>query len=313
MELKSLGVEIGSNGPAAHWRSLRRPDFTKPGTYKLSLEGAIRLSGDTDIPFTSGEVRWEVVERGIEPIENVVETAETKLREVVKLPSHQRIYSPKELEGGYIVVDDKAGNRLVRFSDSGEKWSYNRYTVTCSPQGEVLSIHSQSAAKCIAAGTLVSTPKGDVPVESLEPGMSIWGFDLEEKIRVAVKARFVRRHYAEFTVRFGELRVVPEHPIYADRRWRLAGELRGGESVVGPDGKEQRLPTPELLHGTTEVYEIAVDGPNNYFAGGVLVHNKQLVPNPHHDDPWYTLWPRRDSDRKQLWPVPAEGKGFEKQ
>jgi hypothetical protein len=302
LELKDDRLEVLQNGPVARWGTLRKPEFRKPGRYKLWIEGVIRLNEDVDIPFKSGEIGWEIVKSGIVPMAELVKIAESKLRAVLPPSIEKRIQAPLPELGGHTVVDDRAGNRLVRFSHS-VKFGYERYEVVCSPNGDVLTVSSDRVTTCVAVGTMIDTPSGTVPVDSLETGMQLWGFDLAAGKKTPVRVISVRKHQSDSTLQFGALRVSPWHPIFADGKWRIAGGLRGGESVIGSDGKAKRLPAPDLVPGSVVVYDIAVDGPRNYFAGGLLVHNKSRDYSPDLDDPWYSLWPQRRADQKQVWPT----------
>jgi hypothetical protein len=48
---------------------------------------------------------------------------------------------------------------------------------------------------------------------------------------------------------------------------------------------------PQRIEGTVEVFDLTVDAPHNFFAGGFLVHNKDRDYSPSIDDDWYVLWP----------------------
>ena len=39
-------------------------------------------------------------------------------------------------------------------------------------------------------------------------------------------------------------------------------------------------------------FDVAVGGPHNFFAGGLLVHNKSIAWTPEAFVPWYALWNR---------------------
>jgi hypothetical protein len=72
---------------------------------------------------------------------------------------------------------------------------------------------------------------------------------------------------------------------------------------VDADGKSKPLAVPQKVRGALAVYDITVDEPHNYFAGGILVHNKSRDYSPHLDDPWYQLWPQWRREFKQIWPA----------
>jgi hypothetical protein len=61
------------------------------------------------------------------------------------------------------------------------------------------------------------------------------------------------------------------------------------------DARLARVPAGPAreVAGRIEVYDLAVDAPHCFFAGGFLVHNKDRAYSPKLDDPWYDLWPDR--------------------
>jgi hypothetical protein len=127
------------------------------------------MNGDSDIRFQSGEIAWEVADDGVLPAIKVIDAADRKLREIIPLQRQPALRVIASL------VDDKDGNRLVRFYGGDGKWSYHRYEVRCTPLGEVTRIDAEEIPTCIAAGTKVSTPHGAIPVEAVREGMKLWG------------------------------------------------------------------------------------------------------------------------------------------
>ena len=135
---------------------------------------------------------------------------------------------------------------------------------------------------CFAAGTLIATPGGSVAIEELAVGDVVWSYDLGRGVRVP--ARVTRTFEAEDRalqrLRLGdgqELLVTSEHPFYVDGDWVEAGELTAGVELFHQEAGELHAVelvelTPSMIRGT--VYNIEVEGHHNFFAGGVLVHNK---------------------------------------
>lgn len=139
---------------------------------------------------------------------------------------------------------------------------------------------------CFAAGTPISTPSGDVPIDQLNVGDIVLAYD--EATRTVVPRPIVRT-FAHPDQRPGHLRledgrvldVTDNHPIYLPERGKYAD--------AGTVASETRL---LVLNGTTTtsgiadgflpdssvalqtVYNIEVAEHHNYFAGSVLVHNK---------------------------------------
>jgi hypothetical protein len=117
-----------------------------------------------------------------------------------------------------------------------------------------------------------------------------------------VEVVLCRRHHSSRTIEIGSLRATAEHPVRANGKWLPAGTLRGGERLLASTGEKTRAATPRPIDEPIDVYELVVDGPHNYFAGGVLVHNKNRNYWPDTDDAWYQMWPQRRHKHRQVWP-----------
>ena len=129
---------------------------------------------------------------------------------------------------------------------------------------------------CVAAGTLVETEDGEVPIETVAVGDRVWGFDLASgKREIGIVTRTTRSE-SETTLVLGKsLRLTAEHPVYSDGQWRPAGVLKDGDRVVSANGEILILGQPESIEGAIEVFDLTVEGTENFFAGNILVHNKK--------------------------------------
>lgn len=147
---------------------------------------------------------------------------------------------------------------------------------------------------CFAAGTLIATPDGDLPIEAIQIGQRVWSYDHE---RQQLCIGFVSRVFQHVNALIGslrmsagrELRLTQEHPVYASSRdaYVPASELGAADTVLLLSLYEGRSVVSGAVlrsfDGAFEkgtVYNLTVDGLHNYFAGGVLVHNKG------YDGPW---------------------------
>lgn len=140
---------------------------------------------------------------------------------------------------------------------------------------------------CFVAGTAIATPSGPVPTEDLQVGDAVLAFDHQRGAVVAsaVTRTFVHRDrpYGLVETDAGTLGVTPEHPIYAvDRRSYLpARSLDPSMTLLRLGGRPgaRRLASGSVRgrlvarHRGT-VFNISVARYENYFAGGLLVHNK---------------------------------------
>jgi len=87
----------------------------------------------------------------------------------------------------------------------------------------------------------------------------------------------------------GQLKVTMEHPFYVNGEWVPFHELRVGDILRTHDGKKARITSLDYLEveEPVNVYNIEVSFPNDYFAEGILVHNKDVGPEFRpRDTPW---------------------------
>jgi hypothetical protein len=156
-----------------------------------------------------------------------------------------------------------------------------------SPTTEETSTITPPRPSCFARGTPVATPRGPVSIEELQIGDHVLAYDEREHRVVVAPVRSVARHPKRIA---GALRasngetlwVTPEHPIYlpAEDRYVPAGTLETGSRLLALTGAQEttsviglRYRAPEPTRPVT-VYDLTVARFHNYFAGGLLVHNK---------------------------------------
>lgn len=147
-------------------------------------------------------------------------------------------------------------------------------------------IASGGWTSCFVAGTLIDTPFGPRPIETLSPGEEVFSMSSAgrmEKNRVGQFFKHEVNSYLKIKFSSGsELKVTEEHPIYVSNfaDYVEAGKLRVGMLVVqaGKDGElgTQEILSIEKIETPETVYNISVDENHNYFAEGILVHNKQM-------------------------------------
>jgi hypothetical protein len=145
---------------------------------------------------------------------------------------------------------------------------------------------------CFAEGTLLDTPSGAVAIESLAVGDVVYSYDFSRRVRVPARVARVFRHTGHTVRRLTladgrSVRVTESHPFRADGAWRRVEDLAmGSELVVAAE--EGVVPMPlaglsEEEHGVT-VYDLEVSGHHNFFAEGILVHNKSPLPEDRDGD-----------------------------
>ncbi len=92
---------------------------------------------------------------------------------------------------------------------------------------------------CMPAGTMISTPTGDKPIESLKVGDQVVGLDLETDTVEATGQRQVQEIY-ELELEDGTtLRATGEHPILTQRGWVEVQNLEPSDHVMLHDEKDK--------------------------------------------------------------------------
>ncbi len=120
-----------------------------------------------------------------------------------------------------------------------------------------------------------------VPISSIVPGDKVMAFTSEGKtIPTTVKSIVsieVDRHVILTTNR-GVLRVTREHPFFVGKgTFKTLDALHPGDIIYTWNGKglsPQHILSIETVPGRIRVYNLQVDPPHTFFAGGLAVHNK---------------------------------------
>ena len=144
---------------------------------------------------------------------------------------------------------------------------------------------------CFVAGTMVLTPDGLRPIESIAQGDYVLSQDEEtrEAVPQRVLAVLAREASSLLAVTVADpegaratLHVTPEHPFYVPMRgWVGIGELAVGQVVLGRGGTELRIAASDALPEAATVFNFEVEQTHSYFVGelSALVHNAERQEN----------------------------------
>jgi hypothetical protein len=134
-------------------------------------------------------------------------------------------------------------------------------------------------SSCIAEGTAIDTPSGPVRIEELTVGHEVWTLapsGSREPGRILARHEANAPEVLEIELEDGTLlRATSLHPIATSRGWVEAGQLRAGDAAEGREG----VRTIASLHpraGPVRVYDLEVEPNANFYASGILVHNKSV-------------------------------------
>lgn len=152
----------------------------------------------------------------------------------------------------------------------------DRYNSTISKDSfEGLSFGGGAEKGCFAGDTLVLTPKGEVKISELREG-DIVLTHVSENNPTLREARVTKLHKADvqgYLILNGHLKVTPEHKIFVNGNWSVAGNIQFGDTLIDSKGNAISVTSVEWQAGTVPVYNIEVEGAHTYIANGIYVHN----------------------------------------
>jgi hypothetical protein len=131
-----------------------------------------------------------------------------------------------------------------------------------------------------------------LPIEAVRVGDAVLAYDTVtgRPAPGRVLRTFVHPYLAGSTLIHvnDQLVATPEHPFFRNGAWAPAGELGLGDRLlrmeIGARGGPTFLRAPvtsvgrEVIQSETAVYNLEIDELHDYFAAGVLVHNKPVQP-----------------------------------
>jgi YD repeat-containing protein len=140
---------------------------------------------------------------------------------------------------------------------------------------------------CFVAGTLVHTPGGLVPIESIEVGDWVFAkqesFDGGDVHRRQITHTYIHHDKRTITVAFEQaglevdrITATAEHPFHvAGRGWVHTEDLSVGDEILLIDGARATVAQVVEDETTSTVYNFTVDVDHTYFVGnvGLWVHN----------------------------------------
>jgi len=151
------------------------------------------------------------------------------------------------------------------------------------------ALFARGGGGCLAAGTLIATPRGAVPIESLRVGDTVWSVVDGQRIAARVEDVFAVAplEFVELTTADGAvLRATPEHPVQvaagtfvrADRlvvgRVILNAPLSGIATERRVKDNAPYLAAVRRVPADRAAYNLLVAPGGVFFANGLLVHNK---------------------------------------
>lgn len=295
LTLTNTGVQE-AQGFDGTWPASNLPDLSLPGTYSIKVSGALRFESGDPLLFESAAVEVRVDKAGVGSFASMKKRAREEREK--KSPGAKWITrGQRGTDSGFVadvVLEDELGNRLLRAAEAPPGFGYPLHTTTFTAAGDFVSHEVINISTCVAEGTLVETARGSVPIEELFVGEKVVGFDLQTQTKVLVTLRSIEEASSDRFIVLGDLWVTPEHPVFVDGEWKAAGDILEGEKLWASFAGFQEA-SPITQQGITKrVFDLDVEETHNFFAGGVLVHNKDRDYWSWLDDSWYFMWsPKR--------------------
>jgi len=142
-----------------------------------------------------------------------------------------------------------------------------------------LAVHNKGGG-CFPAGTLIRTPQGPVPIETLSLGNLLLAVDAKRRtVRTEADELFLTRsRVLRIETDRGVLRTTTEHPLKkVEGPFATAGELKPGDGILSWVNNAL-LPAKVLSTSLEEqeqpVYNLRTAWPHTFIAGDFVVHNK---------------------------------------
>ncbi|KAB8140676.1 DUF4157 domain-containing protein [Chloroflexia bacterium SDU3-3] len=165
-------------------------------------------------------------------------------------------------------IDANSGKDYVAPELAGGDWADHSY-------------NSSDVKPCFVPGTLVHTPNGSCPIESLRVGDLVYTYDFTQK---TVVKRLILKLYQGHTEHLVDVQVGNDiitatrmHPFWVEsaQEWLPAAQLETGMLIRLLDGTIGVVKSARVYPAVSTTYNLEVEETHNYFVGGdgVLVHN----------------------------------------
>ena len=193
--------------------------------------------------------------------------------------------TPEELEDGLQYAEDLLEKALSQGADATKEADRQNKAANKPKSTYRGSYGTGLGLDCFLAGTQIAMADDTFKnIEDIEVGDLVWAWDDAEKALSAQKVTktFVHENDYDLLILNDLVYVTPNHPIYLDGDWVPAGDLESGDILItvslGKEGHnlfERRLKSiTQYENHVGKVYNFKVEKLHNYFADGILVHNK---------------------------------------
>ncbi len=217
------------------------------------------------------DVQVESNKSEYKPAEEVTLSVSTK--DINGNPKSARVNISVIDEAYFAVGASGASNPLYGLYasvQSGEKYSYKTHNYTR------LDRFGGAEMGCFLPGTQITMADGSKKnIEDIKVGDEVLTFpDSLSSNMVKGKVTQVQNHLVtQYLVINDHLRVTPEHRMFINGQWRVAGSAQIGDILRDANNTAVIIDSIQKKHSIVQVYNFTVDTYHTYIADGIWVHN----------------------------------------
>jgi len=177
-------------------------------------------------------------------------------------------------EAFYAVMDDYANPIDSIYSGLGSGSIFSAY----SHHRPVTPYGGAEKGGCFLAGTEIRMADGrSIPIEDIRVGDEVLTLvdPRTDETDSGVVTELYRHVVSEYLIINHDVRVTPEHLVYANLGFKPAGDLKIGDWMLRSDGSKTFVTSIEPKREVVRVYNFRVEPYHTYFADGYFVHNEK--------------------------------------
>lgn len=139
-----------------------------------------------------------------------------------------------------------------------------------------LTNQAEGGGGCFLSGTRILMADGrTVPIEQVKVGDAVKTrtSTTDDNLITASVSALQHHQVSEYLVINDMLSVTPEHLLFVNGHWMMAGLVKTGDLLLNPTDQIVPITSLERRYESVPVYNLTIDTQHTFFANGVYVHN----------------------------------------